>query len=93
MPTYDYRCGSCGPFTRLLSMREVGDVAACPGCRSTARRVFGAPALVGGPTPLNRARGAAEKSSSEPAVVRRGPAAPSAGPTPLTGRLAGLPRP
>jgi putative FmdB family regulatory protein len=92
MPTYDYRCGSCGPFTRTLPMRETTDVAACPGCRAQARRVFGAPALLGGPSSLNRALGAAARSASEPAVVRRtGPAEPRA--DRLPGRLAGLPRP
>jgi putative FmdB family regulatory protein len=90
MPTYGYRCGSCGPFTRMLPLSATTDATTCPRCRAESQRVFAAPALLGGSTPGNRARAAAERSAAEPAVARRSRPVPGAR---LPGKAAGLPRP
>ncbi|MCU1666976.1 MAG: putative regulatory protein FmdB family, partial [Pseudonocardia sp.] len=45
MPTYGYRCPSCGSFELVRPMAEASDPACCPDCGEVARRVFGGPAL------------------------------------------------
>jgi putative FmdB family regulatory protein len=92
MPSYDFRCERCGPFSRVLPMREATGTSACPQCAAVAPRVFGAPALVGGATPIRRARAAAEASADTPQVVQRRPNQQPQPPR-LPGRLTGLPRP
>ncbi|HEY7230780.1 MAG TPA: FmdB family zinc ribbon protein, partial [Pseudolabrys sp.] len=32
MPTYEYMCKKCGPFTRLRAMAECDLPSACPEC-------------------------------------------------------------
>lgn len=40
MPTYDYRCTTCGcRFEHVRAINEVADVS-CPGCGHEAKRVF-----------------------------------------------------
>jgi putative FmdB family regulatory protein len=92
VPTYDYRCRHCGPFVRLLPMREVTATSPCPGCAAGAPRVFAAPALLGGSTALSRAQTTAEASASEPGLATRA-SVPERAPIRLPGRLGGLPRP
>ena len=49
MPTYDYGCERCGPFSASRPMAEFADPQPCPECRDPAPRVFlSAPALGGG---------------------------------------------
>jgi putative FmdB family regulatory protein len=40
MPTYEYMCKKCGPFTRLRAMAECELPSACPECRARAPRVL-----------------------------------------------------
>ncbi len=40
MPLYEFRCRSCGSFDLRRDMRDASDVAACPSCDRTARRVY-----------------------------------------------------
>ena len=44
MPTYEYSCDRCGGFELWRHHREAGQAAACPTCRTDARRVYVAPA-------------------------------------------------
>jgi putative FmdB family regulatory protein len=92
VPSYDYRCRFCGPFTQIRSIREDTAHSTCPGCEAPATRQFSVPMLIDRTSPVRRAMASAEASSSEPAVVRRQPSAP-AEPARLPGKLAGLPRP
>jgi len=49
MPTYDYGCERCGPFTESRPMAEFARPQPCPECGDPAPRVFlSAPALGGG---------------------------------------------
>lgn len=51
MPTYDYRCTTCGDFSELRPMARRDDPAVCPGCgRAAARALVAAPGLAGGST-------------------------------------------
>lgn len=93
MPTYDYRCRFCGPFSQALSIRDVTASSICPDCGEPAARVFSTPTLIDRTSPLRRAARAAEKSAHEPGVTTRTTATQSAEPKPLPGKLAGLPRP
>lgn len=49
MPTYDYGCARCGPFSASRPMAQFADPQPCPECGDPAPRVFlSAPALGGG---------------------------------------------
>lgn len=43
MPSYEFRCGRCGPFEETRCLADAGAPAACPDCASPARRVYTAP--------------------------------------------------
>ncbi len=48
MPTYDYGCAQCGPFSESRPMAEFAMPQPCPGCGDPAPRVvLSAPALGG----------------------------------------------
>ena len=56
MPTYDYGCESCGPFSESRPMAEFARPQPCPSCGEPAPRVFlSAPALGGGAEPQSAA--------------------------------------
>ena len=40
MPTYEYMCKKCGPFTQLRPMAECELPSACPQCSARAPRVL-----------------------------------------------------
>src|SRR5215831_21097727 len=40
MPTYEYMCKKCGPFTQLRAMAECDLPSACPECGARAPRVL-----------------------------------------------------
>lgn len=40
MPTYDYLCADCGPFSTIMPMSASGDPQACPACRSPSPRAL-----------------------------------------------------
>ena len=40
MPTYEYLCKKCGPFTQLRAMAECDLPSACPDCGARAPRVL-----------------------------------------------------
>lgn len=51
MPTYDYRCSTCGDFSELRPMARRDEPATCPGCgQPSARALVAAPGLAGGGT-------------------------------------------
>lgn len=39
MPTYEYACASCGPFTAVRPLAEFRDPQPCPQCAASAPRV------------------------------------------------------
>jgi putative FmdB family regulatory protein len=73
MPTYGFRCTSCGPFDVHRAMADLVVSERCPGCAEPASRVFGAPALRGQAPALRRALDAQAGSAHEPAVVTSTP--------------------
>ncbi|AYO86481.1 MULTISPECIES: FmdB family zinc ribbon protein [Methylobacteriaceae] len=93
MPTYDYVCDACGPFTALRPMAQFQAPCACPECGAGAPRTFlSAPAIVGG-----NAGGRAAFAATEPSATSGRPAS-AAHPagcgccmrrSPLPGALAG----
>ena len=40
MPTYEYMCKKCGPFTQFRAMAECDLPSACPECRARSPRVI-----------------------------------------------------
>ncbi|MGD0103856.1 MAG: zinc ribbon domain-containing protein [Rhodopila sp.] len=48
MPTYDYECTDCGPFTEVRPLAEFDQPQPCPDCTQPAPRLLTAPALGGG---------------------------------------------
>ena len=48
MPTYEYECADCGPFTDVRPMAEYDRPQPCPDCGQEAPRLLTAPSLGGG---------------------------------------------
>jgi putative FmdB family regulatory protein len=48
MPTYDYGCERCGPFTEARPMAEFALPQPCPNCGDLATRALTSPAIGGG---------------------------------------------
>lgn len=71
MATYEYRCGACGPFVLQRSIGTAPEVAACPACSASARRVFSPPLLTRTLPGLARMLGREEQSREAPDVVSR----------------------
>ncbi|WP_103122596.1 FmdB family zinc ribbon protein [Methylopila sp. Yamaguchi] len=62
MPTYDYECDACGPFTAVRPMARFQDPCACPRCTEEApRSILSAPAIASG-SPEARVAGARSES-------------------------------
>lgn len=51
MPTYDYGCATCGPFSENHPMAEFALPQPCPTCGDMAPRALTAPALGAGTNP------------------------------------------
>ena len=76
MPTYDYRCPTCGDFSELRPIAHRDDPAVCPGCgQSAARALVAAPGLAGG--------------SAEGGGASHGASCACCGPVKLAGRASG----
>ncbi|QBI21599.1 zinc ribbon domain-containing protein [Egibacter rhizosphaerae] len=69
MPTYEYRCGHCGPFELQRAMGEAPQHHDCPGCHTPVRRAISAPHVNRFPEALAREITRAERSQDEPEVV------------------------
>jgi len=49
MPSYDYECEGCGPFTAMRPMAQYRDPCACPECGALAERTLAsAPGIASG---------------------------------------------
>jgi putative FmdB family regulatory protein len=48
MPTYEYECADCGPFTDVRPMAEYDQPQACPDCGAMAPRLLACTAIAGG---------------------------------------------
>lgn len=67
MPTYEYLCGDCGPFTTFRPMSESDLPCDCPGCGESAPRAFlTAPYMSGLSTERRHAFSTNERSAHEP---------------------------
>lgn len=55
MPTYDYDCETCGPFSDSRPMAEFAQPQPCPSCGDPAPRAMCAPMLGGSATPADAA--------------------------------------
>jgi putative FmdB family regulatory protein len=63
MPTYDYECADCGPFTEVRPMAEYDLPQPCPDCTRPAPRLLTV-AAIGGST--------REDAGAAPAVAHGG---------------------
>jgi putative FmdB family regulatory protein len=94
MPTYQYRCGTCGRFELQRPMAEVAASASCPDCGEAARRVFGLPGVAFLDPGVRNAIDASARSAESPQVVTDVPGrARRATPITTDPRHAKLPRP
>ncbi len=91
MPTYEFRCSSCGPFDAVFSMRDVPDATTCR-CGAPARRGITAPRLGSGASGAMRLLDATKATADRPAVVSAPPGRTGGG-APSDPRHARLPRP
>lgn len=76
MPTYLFRCATCGDTERAFPMASVPATLDCPACGASARRRPTGAVLGVGTSPAMRLLDATARSASEPAVV---PSVPAAG--------------
>lgn len=94
MPTYSYRCATCGDLEFTLGIKDREAVTECPSCGRPTRRVFEAPHLRCASSGLDRAVDRAGASTEAPRVVSEVP--PAAGttiPPARNHRYPALPRP
>ena len=45
MPTYDYRCETCGPFIHMRRIADRDAACTCPTCGAAAQRTLSVPGL------------------------------------------------
>jgi putative FmdB family regulatory protein len=69
MPTYEYRCSSCGERLEIVHSIHAGPPETCPSCgaRDTLRKAFAPPAIV-----FKGSGWAKKERSSRPAGQREG---------------------
>ncbi|RZL64930.1 MAG: zinc ribbon domain-containing protein [Variovorax sp.] len=76
MPTYDYDCGSCGPFTAVQKIALFDQPSPCPSCGAAGARSFGVPDSMRGGRRLaregNRDAGSASQAGSYPRMRHAG---------------------
>lgn len=72
MPTYEFRCASCGPFDATFSMSDVPDATACR-CGAPSKRGVTAPQLGRGASTAMRLLDATKATADRPAVVTATP--------------------
>jgi putative FmdB family regulatory protein len=70
MPLYEYECDRHGSFELVRPMSQSGESAACPTCRSAARRVITAPTLFTMSPSKRDAAFRNEQSRHEPRVCK-----------------------
>ncbi|QDA35869.1 zinc ribbon domain-containing protein (plasmid) [Paracoccus liaowanqingii] len=74
MPSYDYRCPTCGPFEARASMADYAQPGCCPTCRSTSPRVLlSAPLVANMDGNRRRAFATNERSADSPKRSSHGP--------------------
>ncbi|MCA7120637.1 MAG: zinc ribbon domain-containing protein [Acidibrevibacterium sp.] len=67
MPSYDYLCETCGPFTEARPMAEFAAPRPCPGCaRAAPRALLSMPALAVMPASRRAAHATNERSANAP---------------------------
>lgn len=79
MPRYDFRCSFCGPFERVVPIRETTDEATCPDCGGSATRVFGSPQVFSRTSAVRRALSEGRAAGARVPPERRAPGASSPG--------------
>jgi putative FmdB family regulatory protein len=67
MPTYEFRCATCGPFDQRRSLTEAGDPMTCPLCQQVAQRIYSTPGVILTSAAVRRRL----DQSAEPMVVTR----------------------
>jgi putative FmdB family regulatory protein len=96
MAIYEYRCDADGAFDVTLPLGTAPTSISCPACESDSPRIYSKPMTTYLPKALVAAVDRAEKSRTEPDVVRSLPSAGARRRTqvlPLTPTLRRLPRP
>jgi putative FmdB family regulatory protein len=71
MPTYDYECADCGPFSEVRPMAEYDHPQPCPDCGQGAPRLLTAPALGGGAQEVSAAPARAHAGGCACCMPRR----------------------
>ncbi len=73
MPTYTYRCKTCGDAEQSSSITDKPSTIPCPQCSAPATTVFGSPHLGAGSSTGHRLIDATKKTAETPGVVTRIP--------------------
>jgi len=93
VPTYTFRCASCGDVDHRCPMSEIPTALDCPTCGGPARRRWTSVAATHGDSPARRTIERAERSASQPRTVAAPPPARSSRPVSRNPLHATLPRP
>lgn len=74
MPTYDYICPHCGPFTARVAMADFDQPSPCPDCQTQSRRaLLTAPILANMDGARRNAFATNERSADSPKRSAHGP--------------------
>ncbi|GAA1855079.1 FmdB family zinc ribbon protein [Brevibacterium marinum] len=73
MPTYVYRCTTCGDTEQVFPMSRKPESVTCPDCRGTAVSAFTSPHLGAGSGSVFAAVDATKRTADEPPLVSRIP--------------------
>ncbi|ABE42643.1 zinc ribbon domain-containing protein [Polaromonas sp. JS666] len=72
MPTYDYACTRCGPFTARRPLAVFDQPVPCPACGADAARALSVPASLGARRPQTELGQAAERDGAGYQRLRHG---------------------
>lgn len=70
MPSYDYLCEACGPFTAVRAMSDFREPHDCPECgASSPRALLRAPVIAGMPSEQRAAHAINERAAHAPKTL------------------------
>ncbi|RBP62230.1 putative FmdB family regulatory protein [Brevibacterium sanguinis] len=73
MPTYTYRCRTCGTIEQSFPITDKPSTIPCPSCRAPATTVFSSPHLGAGASTAHRLIDATKRTAETPGVVSQVP--------------------
>ena len=77
MPTYEFRCDTCGPFEQRRRIQDAGAPMRCPTCQAEAARIYSTAGVI---LTSGAVRRRIERGAEPQVVTRSTPEAPASKP-------------